>query len=299
SGLWNVATLVNQGTMQPGLVGAPLDLTGNFVQASGAVLRIAVSPSATAMFNITGSATLNGTLDYVLAPGSYAPATQSFLSATGGVSGAFTTVTQTAAFVPLSFGLLGGVANFQILQNFVVAPQDGVLFSATDQAMTLSADQASDSLLGHAADRGGACQAGVLQVGNSGAAGVAGAVASAFCGAGGWAEATGSALGVAGGYNTRGGGFLAGLDRAVGGAGTRLRLGLAVGYDEAALADKAGGGKAEIGTTRIGLYGAQPLGAFTLSGDLMEGFIATRTTRATSVGGAVGPLAADADRGRR
>jgi uncharacterized protein with beta-barrel porin domain len=290
SGLWNVATLVNQGTMQAGLVGAPLDLTGNFVQASGAVLRVAVSPSATAMFNITGSAVLNGTLDYVLAPGSYAPATENFLTATGGVSGAFATVTQTVTqtgtAAPIALGLVGGGAvNFQILRNFIVAPQGAALFSETDQAMTLGAGQASDRLLDHAADRGGACQPGVLQAGSSGAAGVAGAMASAFCGAGGWAEATGSALGVAGGYDTQGGGFLAGLDRAVGAAGTRL--GLAVGYDEAALADKAGG-KAEIGTTRVGLYGAQPVGAFTLSGDVMEGFVTTRTTRATSVGGAVG-----------
>jgi hypothetical protein len=48
----------------------------------------------------------------------------------------------------------------------------------------------------------------------------------------------------------------------------------------------AAGGKAEIDTTRVGLYGAQPVGMFTLAGDFMLGFASNTATRPTGVGGA-------------
>jgi outer membrane autotransporter protein len=65
---------------------------------------------------------------------------------------------------------------------------------------------------------------------------------------------------------------LAGIDHAIGGA----RLGLAVGEGASAL-DDASGGKANADTLRVGVYGAQALGSFTLSADVTDGF-ATRTT---------------------
>jgi uncharacterized protein with beta-barrel porin domain len=140
---------------------------------------------------------------------------------------------------------------------------------------------------------GAACAAasGVAQA-NAGAAGASmaarmtTAVASAFCGAGGWVAATGTAMtvdgaGYADGYRTTSGGVLAGVDAAV--PGTQARLGVAVGYDNADLKDSEGG-KVDIGTTRIGLYGTQMVGRFTLAGDFMVGLANDTATRPTGIG---------------
>jgi hypothetical protein len=60
---------------------------------------------------------------------------------------------------------------------------------------------------------------------------------------------------------------------------------MAVGYDETALRDQAGG-EADTGTMRLGLYGTQPLGGFDLSADITDGFARTATSRATGIGNA-------------
>jgi hypothetical protein len=86
-----------------------------------------------------------------------------------------------------------------------------------------------------------------------------------------------------GGYNTDSGGFLAGVDKVV--APTGARLGLAVGYDSTNLHDSSGG-HAHVDTTRVGLYGAAPVGRFTLAGDFMLGFANNTATRQTGVGAA-------------
>ncbi len=92
SGSWTVASVVNAGILQLGLVGAPLDLTGRFAQLSTGVLRVVVTPSGVSQFNVTGPVQLGGTLVYVLAPGVYAPVRESFLSASGPVTGSFAQV---------------------------------------------------------------------------------------------------------------------------------------------------------------------------------------------------------------
>jgi hypothetical protein len=56
SGNWTVASVVNGGTLQPGLVGAPLNLTGRFAQLSTGTLRVVVTPSGVSQFNVTGPA---------------------------------------------------------------------------------------------------------------------------------------------------------------------------------------------------------------------------------------------------
>jgi outer membrane autotransporter protein len=74
---------------------------------------------------------------------------------------------------------------------------------------------------------------------------------------------------------------MAGIDREVSDAGTRL--GLAVGYDQVNLHDDLQG-KFSSGVTRVGLYGAQPLGRFMLAGELSGGFANNSTTRQTGIG---------------
>jgi len=93
SGNWNIAQVTNEGVFQPGVVGTALDLTGDFTQTATGTTRVLVSPSGTTEFNITGSAQLSGNLEYVLAPGAYAPETDTFLTASAGVTGSFANVT--------------------------------------------------------------------------------------------------------------------------------------------------------------------------------------------------------------
>jgi uncharacterized protein with beta-barrel porin domain len=288
SGNWHVGTLLNNGSLQVGLIGTPLNLTGNYIQGSAATILVAVSPQGSTQFNITGSAQLAGNLVYMLAPGTYEPKTENFLTATNGITGAFSDVS-TQAWAGLDAGQnnlslisASSQVNWQVLRSFTVAPRDAALFADANQAQATSAEQLSDSLLTHAAGSASPCQA-PIHAGDSGPAGLAAALASGLCAAGGWVEATGSATTVDGAYNTTGGGFLAGLDRTVNASGTRL--GLAVGYDTTALTDRQGGAS-NTNTVRLALYGAQPIGPLVLSGDIMGGLATANSARATGIGAA-------------
>ncbi len=309
SGNWTVAQVTNDGTLQPGIPGTPLDLTGNFFNAAGATLQIVVTPTLTSRFIIAGKAQLAGTLSYEFAPGTYSQHEYQVISASGGVTGAFNSVTYNGS-VPtaLQDQTVNGATTANLLLGtavdpgqppdpVVVTPADDSIFADTGQAGAEAARQASTELLDHAArpapdDVGTACAAAAVAPGATAADGAStaarmtDAIGAALCHAGGWIEATGSAANMDGsagaaGYDADTGGFLAGIDRQVDGAGGRL--GIAVGYDETWLHDGAGG-KALLDTTRIGLYGAQPLGRFTLSGDVMAGFGNISTARPTGVG---------------
>jgi hypothetical protein len=293
SGSWAMGTVVNAGIFQPGIIGTALNITGNFVQLSSGTMRVVVTPTGVSQVNISGTALLGGRLVYVLAPGSYAPATGAFLTANGGLSGSFASVsTQLAAGEAVVAGNAAvqaidppGTFSYR-LGAFTVAPADDALFARVRQAMAQDATRASDELLSHAVDAPAApvCpRAGALPGGSDAQAGIAQALAGVFCGAGGWVEAAGSAVNQPGSYNAQSAGFLAGVGRVVDDAGTSL--GLAVGYDATALRD-AQGGTANVETIRLGVYGAQQLGRLVLSGDVMGGFISTGIDRASGVGAA-------------
>ena len=291
AGNWAMGTVKNAGTFQPGIIGTALNITGNFVQLSSGTLRVMVSPTGVSQVNISGTALLGGRLVYVLAPGNYTPAAGAFLTANGGLSGSFASVsTQLVAGEAVVSGnatVLAvdppGVFSYR-LGSFSVAPADDALFARARQAMVLDAGRASDELLDQAQDAPAACPgAGALPGGRGAQAGIAQALAGAFCGAGGWVEASGNAMNQPGSYNAQSAGFLAGVGRAVNDAGTAL--GVAVGYDATALSD-AQGGTASAQTIRLGVYGVQNLGRFVLSGDVLGGFISTSMARATGVGAA-------------
>jgi outer membrane autotransporter protein len=167
--------------------------------------------------------------------------------------------------------------NLVVTRNFVVAPADDALFAETSQAMALDAQRAGDDLLAHASGSAAPCVSGTLP----GGANIATALASGFCQAGGWVEATGTKFNAANAYGASNTGFLAGIDRQAGIA----KLGVAVGYDETSLNDKAAG-KASVDTMRIGLYGALPLGGLMLTGDVIDGLATSMTTRQTGAGAA-------------
>lgn len=313
TGNWTVATVYNDGTFEAGTLNPdpPLYLTGNFVQGSMGTLQVVVTPTMSTQFIVSGTAKVAGTLSYIFTPGTYTPHSYSFLTAKGGVTGSFTTVDYTGD-VPPVFAVahtttLGDAADDLVLSRgagvpggpLLVRPADDGIFSAQAEAMAEQAQQASDGLLGHATDaangntaaKDAACAAAarVPQAGgtpSSMSGRMADAMASAFCGAGGWVEATGTEMHVdasngAADYHANSGGFLAGVDKAVDPSGGRI--GFAIGYDETNLSDGAGG-SAKIGTTRVGLYGAQPVGRFTLAADFMYGHADDKTDRQTGIG---------------
>lgn len=268
-GHWQVARLVNNGVFTPGMMGAPLSLTGDFTQSASGTLRVLVTPSGISSFAITGTATLGGTLRYVLAPGTYAPGSDTFLTASGGIQGNFAEVTSTQTGLqatPLEH-TVGGVvvvnnvtgqassSALTITAPLTVTPGGAPLFADTTQAMVLGAFATGATVL----DRAGGSTP-----------------------AGGWAQATASDVSAAGAYAVQGGGFLAGIDHADGLGG---RIGFAVGADSDNMRDKSSG-TAGLKTVRLGLYVAQPLGRFVLSADVMDGIVSRNTTRTTGAGAA-------------
>ncbi len=321
TGHWMVPTVTNSGLFEAGTLNPdpPLYLNGNFVQTTTGTLQVVVTPTLSTQFIVSGTARLAGGLKYVFTPGLYVPHTYNFLTAAGGVTGNFSTINYSGD-VPPTVAIAHTTTGNALADNlvlslgtgvpgnhdaFVVTPTDDSLYSAQAEAVATAAQQANDSLLGHADDalrsddqaRRAACAAAerVPNDGTSTASRMASAMASAFCGAGGWIEATGTAMNVDGSgdasaFHATTGGFLAGIDKAVGPSGSRL--GLAVGYDETWLHDNAGG-RGTIGTTRVGLYGAQPLGRFSLAGDFMYGHADNSTERATAVGQAYGKHGSD------
>ncbi|WP_297492018.1 hypothetical protein [Acidocella sp.] len=286
-GQWQVAQLVNSGVFTPGVIGAALSLTGNFVQGPTGTLRVLVTPSGISSFAITGTAVLGGTLNYTLAPGTFAPGSATFLTASGGITGNFAQTTTTQAGLtapPLHLGQ-GGVLSLG--GGFVVAPAGVALFADTTQAMAVSAEAGGQALLDHAgspAATPGDCAAarpGPGQAANMGA-NMAVALASGICAAGGWMQVTGDTASASGAYTLEGGGVLAGIDRADGLGG---RIGLAMGYDTLNLREKAAG-TAGLRTIRLGLYAAQPMGRFELSGAVMDSIATRDTTRITGAAAA-------------
>jgi len=312
-GNWQIATVANDGIFQPGILGTPLNLTGNFVQNADGTLRVLVSPSdspfVTTRFNITGTATLAGGLKYYFAPGTYSAGTISFLTAAGGITGGFSSVTTNDPPAALTDKTVITANNGDLRLSGIVGPLDDSIFSDEIQSSAAQAQSANTALLdkasqGEAAGAGAATCAAEAAVTPadvtpgqvSGVEKLTNAVASAICGAGGWIQATGTAMRAYGdanvpSYDAGTAGFLAGIDKPVNNDG--LRLGLAVGYDETFLRNGAGS-KGQVDTTRLGIFGSQPLGRFTLAGDFMAGFSNTTTNRVTGVGDANSTNAGDA-----
>ncbi len=97
----NVANM--GGTVRPGGSIGTLTVNGNYQQDTNSTLAIEVSPVAASRLAVTGSASLAGTLVLTTDPGTYAAGTQyQIVTAAGGVSGQFQTVTERGQAVPLS-----------------------------------------------------------------------------------------------------------------------------------------------------------------------------------------------------
>jgi len=141
--------LINNGTVSPGNSIGTIIVNGNYTQGSGGALNIEITPAGlTDLLQITGTAALDGTLN-ILPLGSiasFAKNTYTFLTAAGGVSGQFATVTPVAglqftiSYLPNAVQLIIQGSNFSSL---VSSGNAGIIASYLDQIVangTASAD---------------------------------------------------------------------------------------------------------------------------------------------------------------
>jgi autotransporter-associated beta strand protein len=87
------STTVNSGgTFMPGngTPGTSMTVSGSLAFMSGAMYLVQVSPATASFASVTGTATLNGTVDAVFAPGTYTQKQYTILMANGGINGTFT-----------------------------------------------------------------------------------------------------------------------------------------------------------------------------------------------------------------
>ncbi len=299
--------LQNAGTVMPGDSPgalATLTVTGNYTQAGGGNLVIAVTPPRASELLVGGSTTLAGKITFIYGPGTYVPATYTVISSVGPVNGTFGTVTEqgsvptsltrTVEYVPgsvpgpdVNLVLSSGVS----VGGTVVAPADASIFSEQLASLTALADASAATLLNGGGSTNDCATAGVPPTpSESGAAttassGIA-AIGRMICNAGGWIHADGTFLGTDGGggypnYHADTAGFLAGVDRPVGGSG--LRVGIAAGYDHRWLTDSAGG-SATSDVARFGVYAIQPVGPVVLNAAFLYGHDWDASNRPTGVG---------------
>jgi len=93
--------VANGGTLAPGNSIGTLNISGNFAQNGGTYVVEANAQGQSDRVNVSGTATINGaTVQLVAAPGNYGTSTTyTILNATGGVSGAYASVSSNFAFL--------------------------------------------------------------------------------------------------------------------------------------------------------------------------------------------------------
>jgi fibronectin-binding autotransporter adhesin len=256
--------LINNGTVVPGgtrgNIGT-LSVGGNYTQASTATLSIEVSPMSASQLKVNGSATLNGVLAITYDPGTYTARKYTIVSASGGVSGKFSSTTAT----------LSGGANLGTLQSsvtydtnsadlvlanastttpMVVAPNDTSIYTALGTAAVMNAQGTTAALL----DRTGGASTATPGAPN------------------GWVRATGAQTKVGSsngepGFQANQYGFLAGLEQRLG----DYTLGVAGGYTHTDLDEQITGDSGTTDTLRAALYASRWLGPVSVSGTLGYG----------------------------
>jgi uncharacterized protein with beta-barrel porin domain len=115
--------MISGGTFAPGsgIAGSSMTVSGNLAFQSGAIYLVQVSPSTASFANVSGSATLAGSVQAVFAPGSYVTKQQYTILHSSGLTGTFSGV---------SGNVPGGFA-------------ESLSYSATDVFLNLSANLGS------------------------------------------------------------------------------------------------------------------------------------------------------------
>lgn len=264
-------TVTNQsgGSVAPGGSIGTLTVEGNYVQGAGSTLTIEVSPTDTSKLVVGGTATLDGTLALVFQSGTYVENVYKILDASA-ISGNFATVSgSTDGFVTIT-DIIGSNVYVGIYPEEAL-PSGSTVATAIGTAALRAGAQAGQMLLSRIA--GGATRpAGGLETTSSSRnpslLQLASAAPDANLGAlldnvenvlheaGGWFQAFGTLNELDGdasaaGFDAETVGFLAGMDRPLGGD---YFAGFAAGFTHTTL-DQGAAGSGRIATPRIAAYG--------------------------------------------
>ena len=108
------------GTVQPGGTIGTLSVQGNYTQASNSTLAIELNPTTSSKLAVSGTASLAGTLALMPDAGNYTAGTQyQILTAAGGVSGRFATVTNSMPSLTFSETYLPNAVDLTVGGNNV------------------------------------------------------------------------------------------------------------------------------------------------------------------------------------
>jgi fibronectin-binding autotransporter adhesin len=142
TGTGTLGVLNNYGTVSPGDSIGTLTLTGNYLQASGSTLIIAVNPVSADFLDVSGSATIepDATLSLLPASGTYPVSkTYTVLFAEGGLTGTFTNVTNNLPTIKFSVDYTPNAVILDVLvSNFASVAAGGNIGSVAAYLDSLS-----------------------------------------------------------------------------------------------------------------------------------------------------------------
>jgi hypothetical protein len=249
-----------------------------FVQSSTGVLSIQVTAQGGAsLLNVAGAASVAGGVKVFYAPGTYAPHIYTFLAASGGLTGTFSTLGVSAGStapsnLTASLAYTADDANLVLSQPLLVAPTDPTLFSAAAFAFSQFSAQSVTDILGRTLPHGGGNTFYNLSS-DSGPK------------ARGWLVGTGNVLEAspesgAPSFHADAGGLEGGVDLTTWSGG---RLGAAVSYQSNRLHD-ADSSSATQDEFFVGAYGSQTIGWLGLSAVVGYSNAKEHFSRAAGVG---------------
>lgn len=281
------------GVIAPGSGGVgTLTTVGSAVFGAASTFQVQVTPGGADRLSVGGTATLGGTLQIVPTLGNYGFGTSfTLLSAAGGATGAFTTVTGN------NFGPNYNSLITQNAQGVTIQLTANGILSALTPANATGNQRATLGMIDDAVDDGEApaSLAALLSLNDAGLLAAADAlsgeayasatrvaldderlVREAALGRLRAAKGDGTAVwgqvfeswskgqedGNAAAYNRDITGFAAGVDTGLGGLGGDVRLGVLLHYGRSDITIDARASEADIQRTGIGLYGAAHFGAF-------------------------------------
>jgi outer membrane autotransporter protein len=306
--------VINDGTLWPGGSIGTLTIQGNYTQAAGSLFNADATPAGQAsLLMVGGTATILGGGTVVLAQaGNWAPKTRyTILTAAGGVSGQFATVTSSLLFLDPVLSYTANAVNLSLARNdinFASVAQTPNQRATAGAADTLGFGNATYTALTvldaptarHAFDQ----LSGVIHANTSGALiedsryvrdainrhllglNHDGAESATADGVSAWTSAWGH-----GGHNdddsqvparqANGSGLLVGADLPL---GSTVRLGGVLGHGQNSIRSNSVGSSAHVLDDHAGLYGSGTFGAFVLRAGAVYSWQDVHTHRAVAFG---------------
>jgi fibronectin-binding autotransporter adhesin len=269
-----VGNVTSDGIVWPGGSLGTLAIEGNYAQNADGTLQIEVTPAQSSMLQVSGSASLAGSLDLIFAPGTYSTSKFTLVQA-GSLSGTFGTVNGTVPGPVQSQISYGPTEADLVLTQQSVMPLDSSLYGNLMRSVDLAGQQDMGSVLDMAlTSRDTQCDADRAPSMQN---------VTAACGGGGaWAQYTGANISIGGsdGSNSSAFGLLGGADYAVGDV---VHLGLQAGVGQVNGNDTMGG-NGRVENVHGGIYGYADAGPVVLSAVIDAMHSDYHFNRATGIG---------------